>query len=71
MTTEEQIVECYGTLLTIDDLSKLLKRSPDGLRISLRGKSEFALKWSHAKRKVGRRVYYRASDVAELIDKSY
>ena len=70
MTTEEQLLKRYGPLLSLTDLSDLLKRSPDGLRISLRSQSEFANKWNSAKRKVGRRVYFKASDVAELIDLS-
>ncbi|WP_323773622.1 DNA-binding protein [Alcanivorax sp.] len=70
MTTEEQLLKRYGPLLSLTDLSDLLKRSPDGLRISLRSQSEFANKWKSAKRKVGRRVYFKASDVAELIDES-
>ena len=70
MTTEEQLLERYGPLLSLTDLSELLKRSPDGLRISLQSQSEFAVKWNTAKRKVGRRVYFRATDVAGLIDES-
>ncbi|SEF93412.1 hypothetical protein SAMN04515663_10583 [Alcanivorax sp. DSM 26293] len=70
MTTEEQLLKRYGPLLSLTDLSDLLKRSPDGLRISLRSQSEFANKWNSAKRKLGRRVYFKASDVAELIDES-
>lgn len=70
MSTEEQLLKRYGPLLSLTDLSDLLKRSPDGLRISLRSQSEFANKWNTAKRKVGRRVYFKASDVAELIDES-
>lgn len=70
MSTEEQLLKRYGPLLSLTDLSNLLKRSPDGLRISLRSQSEFAKKWNSAKRKVGRRVYFKASDVAELIDES-
>ena len=70
MTAEEQLLKRYGPLLSLTDLSDLLKRSPDGLRISLRSQSEFANKWNSAKRKVGRRVYFKASDVAGLIDES-
>ena len=70
MTTEEQLLKRYGPLLSLTDLSDLLKRSPDGLRISLRSQSEFANKWNSAQRKVWRRVYFKASDVAELIDES-
>src|SRR5690554_6430580 len=70
MTTEEQLLERYGPLLSLTELSELLKRSPDGLRIALRSQTEFAQKWNAVKRKVGRRVYFRASDVAELIDEA-
>ncbi|MGP5564541.1 DNA-binding protein [Vreelandella alkaliphila] len=70
MTTEEQLLERYGPLLSLAELSELLKRSPDGLRISLQSQSEFAVKWNAAKRKVGRRVYFRATDVAGLIDEA-
>lgn len=70
MTTEEQLLERYGPLLSLTELSELLKRSPDGLRISLQSQSEFAVKWNTAKRKVGRRVYFRATDVAGLIDEA-
>ncbi|TZG41523.1 DNA-binding protein [Halomonas eurihalina] len=70
MSIEEQLLERYGPLLSLSDLSELLKRSPDGLRIALRGQSDFALRWNSAKRKVGRRVYFQASEVAELIERS-
>lgn len=68
MTTEERLIERYGILLTITELSEVLKRSPDGLRLCLRGNSDFAQKWSSAKVKIGRRVYFRACDIAQLID---
>lgn len=66
--TEEQLIERYGILLSLEDLADVLKRSKDGLRIALRGDSEFARAWCSAKKKIGRRVYFRASDVARLID---
>lgn len=68
--TEEQLIERYGILLSLEDLADVLKRSKDGLRIALRGDSEFARVWCSAKRKIGRRVYFRASDVARLIDEN-
>ena len=68
MTTEEQLIERYGILLSIADLSDVLKRSPDGLRLSLRSDTAFAHKWNSARVKIGRRVYFRASDIARLID---
>ncbi|OZI16215.1 hypothetical protein CAL19_16070 [Bordetella genomosp. 7] len=66
--TEEQLVERYGILLSLGDLADVLKRSKDGLRIALVGNSEFARTWCSIKKKIGRRVYFRASDVARLID---
>lgn len=68
MTTEEIIVKRYGPLLTLDDLAELLRRSPNGLRVSLLSQSEFALQWNKTKKKIGRRVYFRAGLVAVLID---
>ncbi|NYT68832.1 DNA-binding protein [Pusillimonas noertemannii] len=66
--TEEQLVERYGILLSLDELSDVLKRSRDGVRVAMLGNSEFARIWGPLKRKIGRRVYFRASDVARLID---
>lgn len=68
--TEEQLIERYGILLSLDDLAEVLKRSKEGLRVALRGDSVFARAWCPAKRKIGRRVYFRASDVASLVDNS-
>ncbi len=50
MTTEEQLIERYGILL------------------SLHGNTEFAKMWRPVKKKIGRHVCFRASDVARLID---
>ncbi len=68
MTTEVRLIERYGILLSLEDLAEVLKRRHDRLRIALRGDSEFARTWYPAKKKIGRRVYFRASNVARLID---
>lgn len=68
MTTKEYLISRFGLLLTLEDLSAVLKRSPDGLRISLRGKSSFAKDWRGARTKIGRRVYFHAHVVADLIE---
>ena len=68
MTTEEILLSKFGPLLSLPQLAELLKRSPDGLRLALRSQSEFAIQWNQARRKIGRRVYFRAPDVARLID---
>lgn len=70
MTTKDYLVSKFGLLLTLEDLSLVLKRSPDGLRISLRGQGDFAKKWRSARTKIGRRVYFHSHTVAKLIEHS-
>ena len=68
MLLETQITERYGPLLTHKQLAQLLGRSAGGLRYSLNnprdGKTQ-ALK--ACARRLGRRVYYPAADVAAVI----
>lgn len=68
MSTEEFLIQQYGPLLSLDELSKVLKRSREGLRLSLRVDNEFSRKWNSARIKVGRRVYFRSGEVGRLID---
>lgn len=68
MTTEQILVEKYGPLLTLVQVAELLHRRADGIRMTIRGNSEFANKMQTARRKIGRRVYFMAVDVAKLID---
>lgn len=71
MTIEDTLLQRFGPLLSIAQLASVLDRSPDGLRISLRATSEWATEINKARLKIGRRVYFRTSQVAELLsDKS-
>ncbi|MDA1075481.1 MAG: hypothetical protein O3A63_12075 [Proteobacteria bacterium] len=66
-----QLTELFGPLLTQTQLAELLGRSPGGLRYSLCCPSDArtrALKASG--RKIGRRVYYPAIEVASIISSS-
>lgn len=67
-TTEQILVSKYGPLLTLAQVSELLNRSADGLRMSLRGDSLFARRMQSARRKIGRRLYFKAVDLAKIID---
>ncbi len=71
-TTLDRLIAQFGTpLLTSEMVAKLLSRSPEGLRISLmRGAegSELATKLNAGKVRLGRRVYYKAENVAALLD---
>ena len=65
---EEQITHRYGLLLSQGQLAELLGRTLGGLRYSLSYPSDRqtrALKTSG--RKIGRRVYYPATEVAQII----
>ncbi|MCG7896474.1 MAG: helix-turn-helix domain-containing protein [Candidatus Thiodiazotropha taylori] len=68
MDTERSLIDRYGPLLTLSDVAEILRRSPDGLRVSLTRKNDVSDKLNTAKKKIGRRVYFRVSAVAELID---
>ncbi|MCP4453590.1 MAG: hypothetical protein GY809_19190 [Planctomycetes bacterium] len=65
---EGQITGRYGLLLSQTQLAELLGRTPGGLRYSLSYPSDQqtrALKVCG--RKIGRRVYYPAIEVAQII----
>ena len=67
-TLENQITERYGLLLSQTQLAQLLGRTTGGLRYSLSypcDQQTHALK--ACGRKIGRRVYYPATEVARII----
>ena len=68
MTTEEFLVQKYGLLLTLVQVSSIFDRTPEGLRVTLAGENKFANQLRPAKVRVGRRVYFRAAGVAAVID---
>ncbi len=64
----QQITERYGLLISQSQLAELLGRSAGGLRYSLKYPSDLNTRALKAcGRKVGRRVYYPASEVARII----
>ena len=69
-TTEEIIIKQYGILLSFKDCAALLGRSSEGLRVTLSRDSELARKLKPAKIKIGRRVLFRASSLAKLLDEA-
>lgn len=71
MTTEEILLNQYRSpLLTLTQLAQILNRSPDGLRISLNNKSEVAQEFNAARVKIGRRVFFKTVQIAEIIDRA-
>ena len=63
-----QLTERFGPLLTHDQLAALLGRPPGGLRYSLRHPADERTRaLRDCGRRIGRRVYYPAADVARII----
>ena len=65
---EHQITERYGLLLSQAQLAELLGRTTGGLRYSLSYPSDQQTRdLKRCGRKIGRRVYYPANEVAQII----
>lgn len=66
---EQQLLDRYGPLLTKKQLAELLHRSEKGLDYTLSHPTEsvFAASLHAMKLRLGRLVYFRASDVAGLL----
>lgn len=68
---EEKISEKYGLLLSAEQLADLLGRSTNGLRFALTNSTDPTfLALRRCARKVGRRVYYPAPRVAQIIEEA-
>lgn len=67
-TTTEHLLEKHGPLMTLDALAALLDRSVGGIRLGLRTEAPWAQQLRQARRKVGKRVYFRTLDVAKFVD---
>lgn len=68
VTLENQLTERFGLLLSQTQLAELLGRTTGGLRYSLSYPSDQQTRSLKAcGRKIGRRVYYPATEVARII----
>lgn len=67
MSIEETLISQYGPLLTISQLAKVLDRSPEGLRISLRSANDWVDQINASRLRLGRRVYFRTTEIAFLL----
>jgi hypothetical protein len=68
MFIEEALVKQYGLLLSLTELAKILDRSREGLRISLRSSDEWVKQINATRLRLGRRVYFRTSEIANVLD---
>lgn len=67
MHIEEALTGQYGPLLSMAQLAKVLDRSAEGLRVSLRNDTKWARQINAAKMKLGRRVYFRTAEIAKFL----
>ena len=67
MTIEESLISKFGPLMSLVALATLLDRSPEAARMFLRSNSELALRINIAKLKIGRRLYFRTSEIAQVL----
>ena len=67
MTIEKILIETYGALLSIAQLARILDRSKEGLRISLRSDTAWAAQINSARIKLGRRVYFKTTNIAKIL----
>jgi len=68
VTLENQLTERFGLLLSQTQLAELLGRTTGGLRYSLSYPSDLSTRaLKSCGRKIGRRVYYPASEIARII----
>jgi hypothetical protein len=67
--THEYLLAHYGPLLTIKHLAEVMHTSPNGVRMAIaRKRQPLAVALSNARRQLGRRVYFEARLVADVID---
>ena len=70
-STHQYLLAHYGPLLTLQHLAKVMHSTPNGVRMAItRKRQPFAIALTDARRQFGRRVYFEASRVAEIIDQS-
>lgn len=68
MDTASILVQKYGPVLNIGQVAEILKRTPEGLRFTLRGDSALAQRLNPGRLKIGRRVLFKTAVVASIID---
>ena len=67
MTIEETLLREYGPLLSVVQLAKVLDRSVEGLRVSLRSDTKWSRSINGARLNLGRRIYFRTTEIAKVL----
>jgi hypothetical protein len=69
-STEEALIKQYGILISMKDCAELLGRSTEGLRVTLCRDNPLSQKINSARVKFGRRVMFKSSTIAQIIDEA-
>lgn len=64
---ERSLIDKYGPLISLVQLAELLHRSPNGLRVAMNQSNGYGHEIRSARVRIGRRVYFRTPQIAELI----
>ncbi len=64
---ESSLFEKYGYYLTLLQLADLLKRAPQGLRVTMFEQTPTAERLRAARLKIGRSLYFDVKKVAEML----
>ncbi|RBP53510.1 hypothetical protein DFR28_101897 [Arenicella xantha] len=67
-TTLDYLQNTYGPLLKMGSVAEVLGRSQEGLRVSLCKDDAVSRHLNSGKVRIGRRVYFKAMCIAELVD---
>ena len=67
-TTLDYLQSTYGPLMRMGSVAEVLGRSPEGLRVSLCKDDAVSRHLNSGKVRIGRRVYFKAACIAELMD---
>jgi hypothetical protein len=68
--THQALLDRFGLFLSYQELAEVLKRDPEGLRLSLSRDSQgWALEINKARVKLGRRVLFSSDGIAAAMDR--
>lgn len=68
--TYQYLLSKYGPLLTLKHVADVMHTTPNGVRMAItRQRQPFAAGLADAQRRLGRRVYFEARCVADVIDR--
>lgn len=67
--THRYLLQHYGPLLTLKHVAEVLHCTPNGLRMAMRRRRDpFGTALAGAGQRVGRRLFFQADHLAEIID---